>query len=178
MERLPVDVTLNQRQNHECTAGERKQCCCIATRAWDPECCLHLPSCKQDNWTSHSDWLCHTAISMTRSQCQRPALPEHKFFLFCFVLCFWQTTARLTLQSYHQPGQWESILCLFAEAELSLGGLLRVCVLVFFFRSSPVGRAGRRQAYVPQPETNCCCVQQCREKRDLAGRSAIWIDRH
>lgn len=45
---------------------------------------------------------------------------------------------------------------MFAEAELSLGGLLCVCVLVF--RSSPVS-----QADVPQPKPTWRSVQRGRE---------------
>lgn len=90
--------------------------------------------------------------------------PWAQAFLFCFVLRFWQTTTRLTLQSYHQPGQSrlkkESILCSFAEAELSLGGLQCVCVLAF--RSSPVSQAGRRQA--DAAVTNRRCVQRWRKE--------------
>lgn len=91
---------------------------------------------------------------MTCSQCKRHALPELKCFVLCSASGKWPL-AETPL--YHQPGQSHetgAILCLFAEAELSLGGLLCVCVLVC--RKSPVSQAGRLSTWTPA-ETNQLC---------------------
>lgn len=127
----------------------REQCISIVKAVWDPECCLHLPSCKQDDWTSHSDWFCRTAISLTCSGCERPALPEHKCFFY--ILCSAsgkQPLMRLFTCTTNLANHFkqESVLCLFAETELSLGGMQCVCVLVF--RSSPVSQGGCGKADV------------------------------
>lgn len=103
---------------------------------------------------------------MTCSQCERPALPEHKCFFF--VLCSAsgkQPLARLSSRTINLANRmkWESILCLFAEAELSLGGLQRVCVLVFF-RSSFCQSSWAPPSRCTAAETNLCCVHRGRRE--------------
>lgn len=66
------------------------------------------------------------AILMTCSQCERPALPELKcFFLFCALLLAndrWLGLLSRTINLANHMNR-ESVLRLFAEVELSLGGL-------------------------------------------------------
>lgn len=90
---------------------------------------------------------------------------------FCFVLRFWQTTARSTLLSYHQPGQSQEmrvhpvLVCRGRAVSRRSAVCLCVSLLEILLSVKLSGAAAL---------TNCCSIHG--ERHEPARCSALWFD--
>lgn len=166
MERLPVDVTsIRDRTMNALLESESSAVALQQEREILSAVCIYPhvsrttgPRALTDYVIPPFRWHAHSASGLH-------SLSTSVSFLFCALLLANDDSLDSPVVPSTWPTAWnESILCLFVEAELSLGGLQRVCVLVFF-RSSPVSQAGRRQPDVPQPKPT-------RTERSLISRVA------
>lgn len=96
---------------------------------------------------------------------------------FCFVLCFWQTTARSTLLSYHQPGQSQEMrvrpVLICRSRAVSRRSAVCLCVSLLETHLS-VKLSGA--ADVPQPKPTAAVIHPDGERCDPEHGSALWFD--